>query len=50
MGEKADNWTDYPDFVGGLHESQRGTDKTVKELLERYLRDHAAPNNAPKSY
>ena len=32
------------------YESQRGTDKTAKELLERYLGDHAAPNNAPKSY
>ncbi len=29
---------------------ERGVDKTVKELLERYLRDHSAPNKAPSSH
>ncbi len=29
---------------------EAGTDKTVKELLERYLRDHSKPNKAPKTH
>lgn len=35
---------------GKWYEPEKGTDKTVKELLERYLRDHSAPNKAPKSH
>jgi integrase len=29
---------------------ERGVDKTVKELMERYLRDHSGPNKSPKSH
>jgi len=35
---------------GKWYEPARGADKTVKELLERYLQDHSAPNKAPKSH
>ena len=29
---------------------EAGADKTVRELLERYLRDHSAPNKAPTTH
>lgn len=35
---------------GKWYEPEQGTHKTVKELLERYLRDHSAPNKAPTSH
>lgn len=34
---------------GKWYEPARGADKTVKELLERYLRDHSAVNKSPSS-
>src|SRR5262245_38363746 len=32
--------------AGTLGEQPKGQDKTVKDLIERYLRDHSAPNKA----
>jgi hypothetical protein len=29
---------------------ERGVDKTVKEFMERYLKDHSAPNKSPSSH
>lgn len=34
---------------GKWYEPAKGADKTVKELLERYLRDHSTPNKSPSS-
>jgi integrase len=35
---------------GKWFEREPGTDKTVRELMERYLRDHSARNKAPTSH
>jgi len=35
---------------GKWYPREAGTDKTVKELLERYLRDHSKPNKAPTTH
>ena len=41
----------YYKVMGQIAENRLpGEEKTVRELLERYLRDHSAPNKAPGSY
>lgn len=35
---------------GKWYPAEAGADKTVKELLERYLTDHSAPNKAPTTH
>jgi len=35
---------------GKWYPPEAGADKTVRELLERYLRDHSKPNKAPKTH
>jgi len=35
---------------GKWYQPEAGADKTVKDLLERYLKDHSAPNRAATPY